>query len=407
MQNRLSRLSKPKLLFLLGVTAVYLALVIWLNFLRGPVWWDEGTFWQTSVTLSDRLLPTLNELRDYSELNTPLPFIIFGAIEHTFQSGIAVGRLLNLVLSICMVFVIGWPTGHKGTGAVLCVIGLFLCPYYLWLSGRLYTEMIACFWGLLGLVGYVHKRYGWSCLAFGLAIASRQYMVAFPAAIALYEFLVATSIATHLQQIRLAWQWKWLAYSGVTMTILGWFYLFDGLAPQTALDTRLAPAVQQTTWSITPGGAVNFLAFVGLYLVIPEYLLFRYNLQAKLRMLKISKIALIATALLIYCLIFPPHLIASGNIGKLVRLLPDDVLKLTLLYGLALLACIRFSRLSLLTLFVFINSLIMMKAHPWDRYVLPLAVFFWYIKASGIEERLSLHRGKGSKKPFSPATTAL
>lgn len=394
MPHKPFRLSKLKRLFLLGITAVYVALIIWLDFLQGPVWWDEGTFWQTSVTLSDRIFPTLNELRDYTELNTPLPFILFGAIEHVSQGDIVWGRLLNLMLSISMVFIVGWPTHTKGNKALLCVVGLFLCPYYLWLSGRLYTEMIACFWVLLGFIGYVNQRYVWSCVAFILAIASRQYMVAFPAAIALYEFLISADIAIQLKQLHLAQQWKWLAYAGVTTTIVGWFYLFGGLAPQTALETRLAPAVQQTTWAIAPGGAINFLSFVGLYLVIPEALLFRYYLRARLKELKVEKIVLVAFALLVYAIIFPPHLIGSGNIGKLVRLLPYDVLKLTLLYGLALLACVRFSKPSLLALLVLSNSIIMMKAYPWDRYVLPLVVVFWYIKASGIEEQFSLWKPK-------------
>jgi len=31
-------------------------------------------------------------------------------------------------------------------------------------------------------------------------------------------------------------------------------------------------------------------------------------------------------------------------------------------------------------LFLF-NALIMIKAWPWDRYVLPLAIVFWYMKS--------------------------
>lgn len=391
MQHKLSGLSRLKLLFVLGVTAVYSVVVIWLDFLQGPMWGDEVTFWHTSVALSDRLLPTFLELKDYTELNTPLPFIIFGALEHVFSSiGITSGRLLNLVLSVVMVFVIGWPTRQKQGKAFLCIIGLLLCPYYLWLSGRLYTEMIACFCVLLGFMGYVNRCYGWSCVAFALAIAARQYMVAFPAAIALYEFLIAASATIYLQQICLAQQWKWLAYTGVTITILGWLLWFGGLAPQTALDTRPAPEIQHAAWAIAPGVAINFLSSVGLYLVVPEFLLFGLRGRFWLHTLPLKKILWIAIALLLYTTIFPPHLIASGNIVKLIRLIPYDALNLGMLYSLALFACIRFFKPSLMGLLVLTNSLVMMKAHPWDRYVLPLVVVFWYIKANGLEEQFAL-----------------
>ncbi|MEM6450524.1 MAG: hypothetical protein AAF703_09440 [Cyanobacteria bacterium P01_D01_bin.105] len=50
-----------------------MALLFYLDFLQGPFWADEGNFWGISLTFSDRLFPTLDSLRDYNELNTPLP----------------------------------------------------------------------------------------------------------------------------------------------------------------------------------------------------------------------------------------------------------------------------------------------------------------------------------------------
>ncbi|MEO0885925.1 MAG: hypothetical protein AAFY54_08285 [Cyanobacteria bacterium J06648_10] len=391
------RLPYQKFLFILGIILVYTALIVWLDYLQGPYYWDEKIFWETSLTFSDRLFPTLNELRDYRELSTPLPFIIFGALEYLFDQGIFLGRLLNLLLSVSMVFIIGWPTQQKGGRALLCLLGLFLCPYYLFLSGRLYTEMIACFWVLLGFVGYTRRRYWLSGLAFVLAIASRQYMLAFPVAITIYELSLAALNSLRNRQLQFAPVQKWLAPLIASLSIFGWFYLFQGLTPETALDVRPAPEIQKTAWAIAPGGALNFLGFVTLYMVIPELFLLQpvAKLKALRQKLKVpSKVWIIAAVLLFYFLFFPPLSDAAGNLKKVANALPYDALRLLLFYGLALVACLRFSRPNLLSILVFINSFIMVKAFPWDRYILPLVVVFWYIKANGLEEKFSFPKSE-------------
>ncbi|MEM6753262.1 MAG: hypothetical protein AAF630_09860, partial [Cyanobacteria bacterium P01_C01_bin.38] len=251
--------SQRKFIFILSITAIYIALIFYLDFLHGNYWHDEKTFWKTTLTFSDRLFPTIEDLRDYTELNTPLPFIIFGALEYLFHQGIFTGRLLNLILSLIIVFIIGYPRQSNRSSAILCLIGLFMCPYYLWLSGRLYTEMIACFCVIMGFVSYVGNRHLISCIAFILAIASRQYMLAFPMAIATYEFMIAIKNTRDFSRITSLFKWRWLAPFIAALSIFVWIYLFQGLAPQTAFEVRLAPEVQRSTWALTPGGAMNFL----------------------------------------------------------------------------------------------------------------------------------------------------
>ena len=372
--------SRQKFLFLFGITTLYIALVAWLDFLQGPLWWDEASFWETSLTFSYRLLPTLEDLQNYQELNTPLPFVVFGAVEHLFHQGIFGGRLLNLILSLSMVFMIGWPSRSKGSRGIVCLIGLFLCPYYLWLSGRLYTEMIACFWVLMGVVSYVHNRYLLSSIAFILAIASRQYMLAFPLAIATYEFVFAIAQSKKVGRIKLSNQGALLAPLFAVLSICGWFLLFQGLVPQTAIDVDKAPEIQETIWALTPGGAINFLSFVGCYIVIPELILFQPLTKLRLIRKNWRKNALIAVGLLLFFLFFPPLLEGSGNVIKVANVLPEQY-KMLFFYVLSWLACARFFQGNLMCLVVLMNGLIMMKAYPWDRYVLPLAVVFWYLKS--------------------------
>lgn len=389
---------QQKFLFLLGITAIYVVLVIWRDFLQGAYLWDEKNYWESSLVFSDRLFPSIDELRNYNELSTPLPFIVFGILQYLFDKGIFLGRLLNLIMSVAIAFIIGYPSRNKSK-AILCVIGLFLCPYYLFYSGVLYTDIFACFWVLVGVMSYVRNRHWLSCIAFILAIASRQYMLAFPMAIAFYEFIVVLTRSRHfpkgLYRVRELMQQgyissvehkRWLAPLIACLTIFGWIYLFQGLAPEAAIAVRPTPEVQKTVWAITPGGAINFLAFVGLYLVIPELVFFQSWTRYKTLKQQRSKVIAIAVGLLVCFLVFPPLLQGHGIVDKMVDLLPHDILKLAFFYCLSLITCLRFSQPELISFMVLFNSLIMIKAYPWDKYILPLVVVFWYLKSINFGE---------------------
>ena len=142
------------------------------------------------------------------------------------------------------------------------------------------------------------------------------------------------------------------------------------------------------------GGAIHYLSFIAIYIVIPEFLLF--SPVVKLRYLKQQwnqercKIIIIALALLLFALIFPPQEFASGNVKKLANLLPYSSLRWSFYYILALVACLRFAKPNLMGLFIFFNAAIMVKAHPWDRYVLPMVVVFWYLKSLDLVDQYPL-----------------
>lgn len=302
-------------------------------------------------------------------------------LEYFFHQGIFAGRLLNLILSLSIIFIIGWPSRNKGVRAFLCLIGLFWSPHLLRYGVLLYTDAIACFFVLIGFISYIRNRHLISCIAFILAIASRQYMLAFPMAIATYEFIIAIKKVKSVRKINLVEQWRWIAPFVAALSIFGWIYLFSGLAPQTALEVSNTPSVQKTTWAFTFGGAINFLSFVSFYIVIPEFILFRPRII--LQILKQQrKIIAIAVVLLLCFFVFPPLLNGFGRVMKISNILPFYILKIVFFYSLSLLTCIRFSQLNLMSLIIIFNSLIMIKAYPWDKYILPVVIVFWYLKSS-------------------------
>lgn len=366
--------SNSRVWFALALIVLYLGLFLYLDGLRFTPTWDEPRFWETTLQFSHSLIPDLEQLKSYGELNTPLPFIVFGALEYLFNSGIFAGRLLNFILSFLMVLLIGISNPRSSKTSVLAVMGLLVFPYYLLLSGYFYTDIFAAFFAFLGIWFYVREQHILVCLAFILAIASRQYTIAFPAAILAHELV--TSLRTEGLKIRL----KWLSPLIALSSIFGWILLFDGLAPSTALTSEQisVPSVQEQPFALDLSGSLYSLACLGIYFAIPEWILFNRTMNWR-RLLNKKNYAL-AFAVLVLLAIFPP-LQAHGLLVKVVNVMPVFVLKLAVLYVPALLATLRFTHLNLGFWLVLMNVGIMLKAYPWDKYLMPLLLALWYLRS--------------------------
>ncbi|WP_143842216.1 glycosyltransferase family 39 protein [Nostoc sp. 106C] len=373
---------KLSIFFISALVTLYLGIFFFLNKLQFPPMWDEKSFWRTSLLFSNSLIPDLEQLKNYAELNTPLPFIIFGILEYLFHGGLFAGRLLNLLLSFVIVCLIGFSSRKNKKSSLLSAFGLLLCPYYLMYSVFLYTDNIAIFFVLLGFWFYTRSHHILSSLAFILAIASRQYMLAFPVAIAVYELLTSRQTGVKLR-IQL------LAPVVALSSIFVWIWLFGGLAPKAGLGKEATPVVQQLAWSFSVNGSLFFLSWVGLHFVIPEWLLFSRKLQKQ--KLFTPKNFVIAATLLPLFLIFSSPLQSHGLIAKLTGFLPGNLFKIAVFYALALLTCVRFSRINLAFWLLVMNCGIMLKAYPWEKYVLPLVVVLWYLKSLNLLDKTLKH----------------
>src|SRR5438034_7573997 len=228
--------SRLSVLLFLAIALVYVLSFLFFQRLEFPLIWDERHFWQTTLHFSQSSIPDLERLRNYGELSTPLPFIMFGALEYFFKWGIFSGRLLNLVLSFMMTCLICLPARKTVKHSLLIGCAVLSCPYYLWLSSHLYTDIIASFFVLLGFWFYIRSQNVLSGLSFILAIASRQYMLAFPLAIAAFELFSARRAGPHVRI-------RWLAQLVASLSLVGWFLLFNGLISQMALRNPNLPDV--------------------------------------------------------------------------------------------------------------------------------------------------------------------
>jgi hypothetical protein len=372
---------------------IYLACVVAFEGLTFAPTKDERHFWPTSLEFSS-FPPSVSALRSYNELNTPLPFVVFGAIEGLFQGGIAAGRAVNLVLSFLMVCVIGFAAGQPTSRAFLSVAGLLSFPYFLGVATHLYTDIMASFFVLSGVVFHLKGGYAASALSFILAIACRQYAVAFPLAILVGELLVAARLRSPIPR------GPALASLAAVASLAGWYLFFGGFAPPVALAAQ-----GLDTGRLFVDHGLYFLACVGVYFVLVEAVLFRRRFWEKIP----PAGYFLATAIAILFLFFPPlqnvnfAIPAMGFLDVAARWAFNDILRMTLLGVLAVCAALRFSRFDLSSLFVWANALIMMKAHiGWDKYALPLLVVLWYMKSLGALDGHNWPRDASGERSLSP-----
>lgn len=364
--------------FIAVLLLVYLCAVIALDGLVFPPTKDETHFWPTSLAFSREFPPSVETLRGYDELNTPLPFVVFGALEHFFKGGIGAGRLLNLALSFLMACAVGFAAGPPGSRAFLSTAGLLLFPYFLWTSAHLYTDILASFFALWGVAFHLKRRHAASSVSFMLAIASRQYAVAFPLAILGRELLSALRAGSPAARGPV---WASLA---ALASMGGWYAFFGGFAPPAALASQRIDAGR-----LFVDHGLYFLACVGAYFVLVEAALFRRRFWREIS--RAGYVLAAATAALFVA--FPPlrnvdfAIPAMGFLDTAARLVLDDVARTALLGVLAACAAARFSRLDTGSLFVWANALVMTTAHiGWDKYALPVLAVLWYMKSAGAWE---------------------
>jgi hypothetical protein len=359
-----------------GIALIYVGVLIALDFLRFPLRADEQHFWPTTLWFFHDGLPTLSELRSYDELSTPLPFLLFGAIAHFTGSGIVVARVVDFVLSAGFVLLIG-AVGRFSLWSGLCALGLIACPYFLAVSTHYYTDMITVAFVGIGLAFHLAKRPFWSGFWFILAIACRQYAVAFPVAILMSN--ISDAVVTRSARVNSCQ----VAMMIAIISLGAWYAFFGGPVPQGALASQAVSEVAR--WY--PAHGLYFLACVGLYFVVVEIVIFR-SLSGIARPTWIQLLIAVAMVALFYA--FPPShnvnggFATMGYMDKAARFLLGDGERIALFCALALLSCLRFTPLSLAGTMLYSNAALMIAAPvAWDKYALPLLACFWLLKSAG------------------------
>jgi len=359
--------------FFAAVAAVFIALLVGFDFLRFPIRADELHFWPASVALFQNGYPTIAQLQTYNELSTPLPFLIFGGLEHIFHGGIVVGRAVNMASSLAVLLIIG-ALGNFSLRALLCAAGLLLFPYFVLVGTHLYTDSLAVLCSVVGVALYLRGRQWGSAVCFVVSIACRQYIVAFPLAI------FARELAGQIRCRRFAFG-KLIAPAIATVSLAGWYVFFGDFAPKTALQAQNVVAGR-----FYPEHGLYFLTCIGLYFVLLECVLFRS--VAGLLAPGFWALAM-AVALAILFLFFPPieninpPVPTMGYLDIAARSVLPTPARLALFWALAILAVLRLRPLSTGGLMLYANAALLACAHlAWDKYALPMVATLWLLKSA-------------------------
>ncbi len=379
----------PRWQAILPFLLVYLVVYLFLDGLAFPLRKDELHFWPTSLYFAQTFPPSLESLRSYNDLSTPLPFVTYGALEQLFGRGVWMARATNLLLSFAVLMTILFAAGRATSVSLRCALALLACPYFLGVATHVYTDQFAIALSLFGVALTLKRHWGWSAVCFVLAISSRQYAVAFPAAMAGWAAYDSGARKRY-------WEEKvtWLVPGLASLALVGWILFFGGPGPRTALNSQF---VATSSWlSLLPQNAGYFLACVGLYFVTFEAILFgedRFQLGKALGDRR--RLAVILVLTIGYFSLFPPvqnpddyPFKEMGYLDKGLRYFASDFARVAILCGFATLAVIRFSEPTLAATFVLVNAALMIKAHiAWDKYALPLLAVLWWMKAGGYLSR--------------------
>ncbi|WP_229254356.1 hypothetical protein [Dyadobacter sp. NIV53] len=331
-------------------------------------------------------------LKSYNELNTPVPFILGGWVMSAFGENVQYLRLLTYSISFLLLMIFVWSAPDNSRRFFLCLAGLIAFPNYYLCSVYYYTDIFAMIFVLAGTVAYIKRSHALGALFFIAAVSSRQYMLAFPAAIAGYELLELLKKSSGLKQF-----WKnlfldktWIYYSVAVISIVPWVLLWHGPAPAAVMAQQHYDSDKLVVYNF--GYVIYSCVCLAVYYVIPEVLItgkLRYfmdyprNYPRLFITFVIIVIALISfsPARQAYNPYFTwPYL---GYIDQLFMTVGITGFIKQICFGfLMLITLMRFvsPHFNLASCIVVINVLLLGKAQlSWDKYSLPMIMALWFL----------------------------
>ena len=376
-----------------AVLVVFIIIFILKNHLTGDLYQDEHHYLPTAVQFSKEPVPSLHLLETYEQLNTPIPFILGGWTLNILGEDIKNLRLLTFCLSFVLLLVFIWASPQTSRQRFwLGLTGLMIFPSYYLISVFYYTDIFAMLFVLLGLVYYLRGSHLLGAIFFAAAISSRQYMLAFPAAIVVDETVKCFRKSKSLASIpgSILSDKTWIYYAISVLSIVPWIILWKGLAPKALLIVQHYAQDQLIAYNF--GYVLYVSAIIACYYIIPEAIITRkvkyyidyprlYPKYFFSMVIGIALLALISPAKQAYNPYFTwPYL---GYIDQfMVTVGLDGIIKQILFALLMLITCMRFisPRINLAGWFFIINTLLLGKAQlSWDKYSLPLIMTLWFL----------------------------
>jgi len=380
--------SRVRIAFACAIIA-FCAIIGWqMQLNAAPPLRDETHYWPNAQYLVSDGFPSVEKLRTYSELCTPLSLMLFGWADRLTGGGLPAARYFSLsAVSATLVLFVLLARGpdRRVLPAALCLLAF---PYFLGVGIHIYPDSFAILFTLLGLA-FVQRDRPWiGAVFFALAISCRQYMVAFPVGLALWEIAELIRLKPAHERVRAILTSSKVAggFSGA-LVLLAWIAFWGGFGPPGEVK-RQAVSTAQNSILFYPQYALYGLACLGLYFVLPRWVIFDRRLDPR-AVLAVRSISLLL-AIAICFWFFPPQdnfhyeIENMGYFDRMIRATvgADTAARLIILGAFAWLAAMAFCRRSLASILVLVHLLILAKAHiAWDKYELPMLVCLWFLIA--------------------------
>lgn len=392
------------------VIVVFVAIFFLKEKFNGELYQDEFHYLPTAVFFSNEPVPSLDLLKSYNELNTPLPFILGGWVVNAFGEDIQYLRLLTFGVSFLLLMIFIWASPSKSKRFELCLAGLVFFPNYYLCSVYYYTDIFAMVSVLAGVVAYLKKSHLPAAIFFIAGVASRQYMLAFPSAIVVFELLAAFKNAVDIKQFfrNIVVNKTWVFYSIAVLSIVPWVLLWHGPAPAAVMADQHYDSDKLVQYNF--GYVLYSSAILAVYYVIPEALLTRkYKYYFAYPSLNPKLFLALLVGVIVLICFFPakqafnpyftwPYL---GYLDQFLMTIGIAGLLKQVVFGLLMLiTLLRFvSRdFNLASCIVLINILLLGKAQlSWDKYSLPMIMTLWFLAMFDKEWGLAGYDGQKHK----------
>jgi len=395
---------------------LYTSLVVFIIFIvifflkqkfNGVLYQDEFHYLPTAVFFSHEPVPSIDLLKSYNELNTPLPFILGGWVVNIFGENIQYLRLLTYGVSFLLLMTFIWSAPGNSKRFFLCLAGLMVFPNYYLCSVYYYTDIFAMISVLAGIVAYLKRAHLAGLLFFVAAISCRQYMLAFPAAIVAYEFLELLKKSSGLNQFlkNIFTDKTWIFYSLAVLSIIPWVLLWNGPAPAAVMAEQHYDSNKIINYNF--GFVIYASVCLAVYYVIPEVLLsgkIRYFIDypRNYPRLFIALIAIVITLITFFPArqAFNPYFTWPylGYIDQLFMTIGITGFVKQICFGiLMLITLMRFISpyFNLASCIVAINLLLLGKAQlSWDKYSLPMIMTLWFLAMFDSQWSLSFYKNE-------------
>lgn len=171
------RICRNTFVFITFFITVYILLLAKFG-INHPCWHDECHFVETVRLFMAH--PSLETLKYYDEMSTPLPFILYAAWGTVFGDSLACLRVLSLIIAFLTYvgfFYLFLVTLSKPRTALLLTIFIAMNPYMMGTSIFVYTDMLTMLFLAIFCLAIRNRSPVWSLVAAAGGLLSRQYFI--------------------------------------------------------------------------------------------------------------------------------------------------------------------------------------------------------------------------------------